>query len=164
LWKWNAPESFHDTSFSHAIPDSRIGCGKGGDGLASGKRRKRTKIAWKRLLLGALIGMAAMLLLVLLLTLFLYQEWLPESAISAGNTIIKILAALAAGIFIGLSKEQVRWYFGGITAALALVFAVAAMSFYLGAFRPTWNLAADLLMSFAIGSAASAVFLRRKTE
>lgn len=132
--------------------------------MASAKRRKRTKIAWKRLLLGAVIGMAAMLLLTLLLTLFLYREWLPESAIPAGNTIIKILAALFCGIFIGLSKEPVRWYFGGIAALLALVFVSAAMSVYLGAFRPTWNLAADLLMSFAIGSAASAVFLRRKKE
>ena len=130
--------------------------------MAPAKRRKRTKIAWKRLLLGAVIGMAAMILTVLLLTLFLYREWIPESAIPAGNTIIKILAALICGVFIGLSKEPVRWYFGGITAALAIAFAAAGMSFYLGSFRLTWNLAADLLMCFAIGSAASAVFLKRK--
>ncbi len=103
-----------------------------------------------------------MLLSVLLLTLFLYREWLPESAIPAGNTIIKILAALICGILIGLSREPVRWYYGGAAAVLALAFATAGMSMYLGTFRMSWNLTADLLMCFAIGSAASAVFLKRK--
>ncbi len=113
---------------------------------------------------GALTGAAALILLILLMTLFIWLGWLPETAIPIGNTVVKILAALAAGVLIGLSRQPVRWYFGGIAAVLSLAAAVAVMSVYLKSFRPTWNLAADLLMSFAIGSAASALFLRQKKE
>jgi putative membrane protein (TIGR04086 family) len=132
--------------------------------LTSAKRKKRTKIAWKPLLYGTLLGAAALILSTVLLTLLIYLGWLPETAIPIGNTVIKILAALAAGIYIGLSRSRTAWYFGGIAAVLALAAAVAAMSIYLKSFRFTWSLAADLLMGFAIGSAAAAVFLRRKNE
>lgn len=96
------------------------------------------------------------------MTLLVYLEWLPESAIPAGNTVIKVLTALAAGVFIGIGRERTPWYFGGIAAMLALSVSVALMAVYTGSFKPTWNLAADVLMCFAIGSAATAVFLRRK--
>ncbi len=132
--------------------------------MTSVKRKKRTKIAWKPLLYGTLIGAAALVLSTLLLTLLIYLGWLPETEIPIGNTVIKILAALAAGVYIGLSHNRTAWYFGGITAVFALASAVAAMSVYLKTFRFTWSLAADLLMSFAIGSAAAALFLRRKKE
>ena len=132
--------------------------------MASGKRKKRTKIAWKTLLAGTAVGVGALLLSVLLLTLFVYQEWVPESVIPIGNTVIKILTAIAAGVFVGLARRAAPWYFGGIAAVLALIAATGLMAVYLGSFSPTWSLLADLLMSFAIGSAAAAVFLRRKTE
>ena len=49
-----------------------------------------------------------------------------------------------------------------LQSAIALSVSVALMAVYTGSFKPTWNLAADVLMCFAIGSAAAAVFLRRK--
>ena len=105
-----------------------------------------------------------LLLAVLLLTLFIYLEWLPESTMPIGNTVIKILVALAAGIFVGLGHERSPWYFGGIAAILSLSASIALMSVYLGSFSPTWSLLADLLMCFAIGSAAAAMLQKRKTE
>ena len=132
--------------------------------MARSKRRKRTKTAWRPLLRSAGLGAGVLILSVLLLTLFVWLEWLPESAIPAGNTVIKIVTALAAGVFVGIGREQAPWYFGGIAAILSLSVSIVLMSVYLGAFKPTWSLLADLLMCFAIGSAAAAVFLRRKTE
>jgi len=113
---------------------------------------------------GAALGASVLVISVLLLTLFVYLEWLPESAISIGNTVIKILTAIAAGIFTGIGREKAPWYFGGIASILALAVSIVLMLVYLGAFSPTWNLLADLLMGFAIGSAASAVLSKRKTE
>ena len=132
--------------------------------MTSGKRRKRTKIPWKTLLYGMLTGLGTVVVSVLLLALFIWLGWLPESAVSIGNTVIKILAALAAGTMTGLSRGKSPWWFGGVAAVLSLAIAFAAMGLYLGAFRPTWNLFADLLMSFAIGSAVSALLAKRKTE
>ena len=132
--------------------------------MATGKRKKRTRLAWRPLLKGAAVGAGALLLSVLLLTLFVYLEWLPESTIPVGNTVIKILTALAAGIAVSLGRERSPWFFGGIAALLALIASIVLMAVYLGSFRPSWNLLADLLMSFAIGSASAAVLLRRKTE
>ena len=132
------------------------------ESLAAGKRKKRTGIAWKPLLKSAAIGTGVLVLSVLLLTVFVYLEWLPESAIPAGNTVIKVLTALAAGIAVGRNRSRMPWYYGGIAAVSALSVSVAAMSAYAGAFTPSWTLLADLLMCFAIGSAAAAVFVRRQ--
>ncbi len=132
--------------------------------LATTKRKKRTKTARRAIVRGTALGAGVLLLAVLLLTLFIWLEWLPESAIPIGNTVIKILTALAAGFFTGFGREKAPWYFGGLAAILALVVSVAAMSVYLGSFSPTWSLLADLLMGFAIGSAAAAVLSKRKTE
>ena len=46
--------------------------------MATGKRKKRAKIPWKTLFYGMLIGTGAILLLVLLLTVFVYLDWLPD--------------------------------------------------------------------------------------
>lgn len=132
--------------------------------MATAKRKKRTRIAWRTLLRGAALGAGVLLLAVLLLTLFVYKEWLPETAMPIGNTVIKILTALAAGVLVGIGREKAPWYFGGIAAVLALIFSVALMAIYLGTFRLTWNLLADLLMGFAIGSASAALFLKRQQE
>lgn len=137
---------------------------RGWGGLATTKRKKRTKPARRGLLRAAALGAGVLLLAVLLLTLFVYLEWLPESVIPIGNTVIKILTALAAGVFVGLGREKPPWYFGGIAAILSLACSIALMAFYVGSFSPTWNLLADLLMGFAIGSAAAALLLKRKTE
>ena len=128
------------------------------------KRKKRTKTAWRAIVRGAALGAGVLLLTVLLLTLLVYLEWLPESAIPIGNTMIKILTALAAGVFTGLAREKAPWYFGGIAAILSLTVSIALMAVYLGSFSVTWNLLADLLMGFAIGSAAAAVLSKRRTE
>lgn len=132
--------------------------------MATAKRKKRTKIAWHALLRGTALSTGVLLLAVLLLALLVYLEWLLESAISIGNTVIKILTALAAGIFVSLAREKTPWYFGGIAAALSLMLSIVLMSLYLGSFNPTWNLLADLLMGFAIGSAAAALLSKRRTE
>ncbi len=132
--------------------------------LTSSKHKKRNRSAWRTLMRGALSGTAVLILSTLILTFLVYLEWLPESSIPIGNTVIKILTALAAGIAVGCGKERAPWLFGGIAADLALLLSVAIMSVYLGAFRLSWSLLADLLLCFAIGCAASAVFLKRKTE
>ena len=132
--------------------------------LATTKRKKRTKTARRAIVRGTALGAGVLLLAVLLLTLFIWLEWLPESAIPIGNTVIKILTALAAGFFTGFGREKAPWYFGGVAAILALAASIALMSAYLGSFSPTWSLLADLLMGFAIGSAAAAVLSKRKTE
>jgi len=132
--------------------------------LATAKRKKRTKSAWRAIVRGAALGAGILVLSVLLLTLFVWLEWLPESAIPIGNTVIKILTALAAGVFTGLGREKAPWYFGGIAAILSLMASIALMAAYLGTFSLSWNLLADLLMGFAIGSAAAAVVQKRKTE
>jgi hypothetical protein len=54
------------------------------------------------------------------------------------------------------------WILGGFAALAGLAISTAVMSLYLGSFSFSWNLAADLLMSFAIGSAVAALLLRRK--
>ena len=132
--------------------------------MATTKRKKRTKTARRAIVRGTALGAGVLLLAVLLLTLFIWLEWLPESAIPIGNTVIKILTALAAGFFTGFGREKAPWYFGGVAAILALAASIALMSAYLGSFSPTWSLLADLLMGFAIGSAAAAVLSKRKTE
>lgn len=137
---------------------------RGWEGLATAKRKKRTKIAWRAPVRAAALGAGVLLLAVLLLTLLVWLEWLPESAIPIGNTVIKILTALAAGVFLGLGRDKTPWFFGGVAAILSLAVSIAVMSVYLGQFSPSWSLLADLLMCFAIGSAASALFQKRKTE
>lgn len=132
--------------------------------MATGKRKRRAGIAWKPLLKSAAIAASVLIGSVLLLTALIWLEWLPETAIPADNTVIKILTALAAGVAVGLSRTRAPWYYGGFAALLALSVSIVLMSVYVGAFRPTWTLLADLLMSFAIGSAAAAVFVKRKTE
>ena len=132
--------------------------------MTSFRHKKKSRIPWSTLIRGALTAFGVLILAVLLLALFVYLEWLPESAIPIGNTVIRIISAVAAGLTVGLAREKAPWYFGGTAADLALLFSFAVMSIFLGSFHPTWSMLADLLMSFAIGSAASAVFLRRRTE
>lgn len=128
------------------------------------KRKKRTQGRGKPLWKGALVGAGVLIGSVMLLAMLVFLGWLPESAIPVCNTIIKILTALSAGIAVGVSRERAPWYFGGIAALLSLTLSVAGMSLYLGAFRLSWNLLADLFMSVAIGSAAAAALGRRKAE
>ena len=130
--------------------------------MASGKRKKRTGIAWRALLRGAAAGVGTLIVSVLLLTLLVYLGWLPESSIGVGNTVIKILAAIVGGAAAALGRDPGTWILGGFAALAGLAFSTAVMSVWLGSFSFSWNLAADLLMSFAIGSAVAALLLRRK--
>jgi len=132
--------------------------------VASGKRKKRTKIAWRALVHGAVCGVAVLIVSVLLLTLFVYLGWMQESAIGIGNTVIKILSALVAGAVTVRGRNAGNWILGGIAALAGLAFSTVIMSIYLGSFSFSWKLAADFLMSFAIGAAAAAVFSRRGKE
>ena len=126
--------------------------------MTSFKRRKRNKVPWRALIRGALFGLLALIVPILLLTLLIYLGWLPESAISVGNTVIKVLAAAVAGVAVGRAKGS--WIVGGLAAVLSEAVAIALMSVFLGAFTFSWTLVADLLMSFAIGAAICAVILK----
>ena len=126
--------------------------------MASGKRRKKEPVPWRASLKGVLAGLAASLVLILLLTLLLYLGWLKESAISIGNTVIKILAAAVVGFAVTHGKSRGTWITAGISAAAAQLLSWAGMSLYLGSFTPSWNLLADLLMSFAVAAATAALF------
>ncbi len=126
--------------------------------MTSFKRRKRTKVPWRTLIRGVLFGLLALIVPILLLTLLIYLGWLPESAISVGNTVIKVLAAAVAGLAVGRKKGP--WLLGGLAAVLSEIVAIALMSASLGAFTFSWNLVADLLMSFAIGAAICAVIVK----
>ena len=128
--------------------------------MASGKRKKKQSIPWRAGLKGLLVGLAASVVLILLLTLFLYLGWFKESAISISNTIIKILASIACGIATATGKNRGPWQIGGVAALLAQLVSWIGISLYLGAFTPSWNLLADLLLSFAIGAASAGVFTK----
>lgn len=130
--------------------------------MASGKRKKRTGIAWRASARGAAFSIAALLLSVLLLTLLVWLGWLPESSIGVGNTVIRILSAIVGGAAASAGRRPGTWLAGGFAALAGLLFSTAVMGAYLGSFSFSWNLAADLLMSFAIGSAVTALLLRRK--
>ena len=108
--------------------------------------------------------MAVLFVSVLILAFLVFCGALPESAIPIGNTVIKILAALAAGVVIGFGRERASWLSGGIAAVCTLLLSALGMCFYLGEFRWTWSMLADALLCFAIGCAACAVFLRGRTE
>ena len=128
--------------------------------MSSVKRKKKEKIPWRALFRGVLCGIAASVVLVLILTLLLYAGWIGETAIPVGNTVVKILAAIAAGVAVACGKRKGTWILGGAAAALTQLLAWTGMSLYLGAFTPAWNLLADLLLSFAVGSAAAAIVLK----
>lgn len=130
--------------------------------MASYKHRKKERIRFKAPLCGMLIDLAASVVLILLLTLFIYLGWLPETSANAANTVIKLLAAAAAGVTVGLHRNKAAWWYGGIAAAAAQLVLWALMSLYLGAWNVSWSLLADLLMSFAVGGAVAAVLLRRR--
>ena len=114
------------------------------------------------MLRGAAAGVAALIGSVLLFTLLVYLGWLPESSIGVGNTVIKILSAIVGGAVTATGRKPGTWITGGFAALAGLVFSTALMRVWLGSFSFSWNLAADFLMSFAIGSAVAALLLRRK--
>ena len=128
--------------------------------MTSGKRKKKQTIPFRALIKGVLVGLASSVVLILILTLLVYLGWLGEGAISIGNTAIKLLASLACGIAVAVGKHRGTWQIAGVAAALAQLLAWVGMSLYLGAFTPSWNLLADVLMSFAVGAAAAAVFTK----
>lgn len=128
--------------------------------MASAKHKKKNKIPWRAGFKGLLTGIAVSVILILLLTMLLYLGWLEENAIPIGNTVIKLLSACACGAAVVIGKHKGTWLIGGAAAACAQLLAWAGMSLYLGSFSITWNLLADLLLSFAVGAASAALFLK----
>lgn len=128
--------------------------------MTSVRRKKKAGIPWRALLKGVGVGLLTSFVLILLLTLLLYLGWLKESSIGIFNTVIKIVAAVAVGLAVTHGKHRAGWIMGGIAAAAAQLLAWTGMSVYLGAFHIAWSLLADLLMSFAIGSASAALLLK----
>ena len=130
--------------------------------MMSYPRRKKQKIPWRVPVRGTLFAILAAVVLILLLTLFVYLGWFGESAIPIGNTVIKALAAVVAGLVVGRHRIRAAWWYGAIAAAAAVLVLWAGMSLYLGEWNLSWGLFADLLMSVAIGGAIAALLLRRK--
>lgn len=130
--------------------------------MMSYPRRKKQKIPWRVPVRGTLFAILAAVVLILLLTLFVYLGWFGESAIPIGNTVIKTLAAAVAGLVVGRHRIRAVWWYGAIAAAAAVLVLWAGMSLYLGEWNLSWGLFADLLMSVAIGGAIAALLLRRK--
>ena len=123
-------------------------------------RKKRNTIPVWAVLKAVLLSAAAATGLMLLFALLIYLEWLPDSAIPVGNTVIKVLSALFAGWLIGRGVAVKTWLYGGIAGALLIVLTTPVFSLFLGRFQFTWTLVSDLCMSFAIGSAAAALTAR----
>ncbi len=136
---------------------------QGGAKMGSYKRRKNREIPWRALLKGAAVSMLTSVVLILILTLFVYLGWFRESAISISNTVIKALAAVAAGAAVGRHRTKTAWWYGAIAAAGAQIVLWVLMSVYLGEWNTSWGLAADILLSIAIGGAVSALILRKRT-
>ena len=130
--------------------------------MMSYPRRKKQKIPWRVPVRGTLFAILAAVVLILLLTLFVYLGWFGESAIPIGNTVIKALAAAVAGLVVGRHRIRAAWWYGAIAAAAAVLVLWAGMSLYLGEWNLSWGLFAGLLMSVAIGGAIAALLLRRK--
>ena len=130
--------------------------------MMSYPRRKKQKIPWRVPVRGTLFAILAAVVLILLLTLFVYLGWFGESTIPIGNTVIKALAAAVAGLVVGRHRIRAVWWYGAIAAAAAVLVLWAGMSLYLGEWNLSWGLFADLLMSVAIGGAIAALLLRRK--
>ena len=130
--------------------------------MMSYPRRKKQKSPWRVPVRGTLFAILAAVVLILLLTLFVYLGWFGESAIPIGNTVIKALAAAVAGLVVGRHRIRAAWWYGAIAAAAAVLVLWAGMSLYLGEWNLSWGLFADLLMSVAIGGAIAALLLRRK--
>ena len=109
-----------------------------------------------------LFAIGAAVVLILLQTLLVYLGWLPETAVSIANTVIKVLAAAVAGVIVGTHRTKAAWWYGGAAAVAAQIVLWALMSLYLGEWNVSWSLFADLLLSFAVGGAISALLLRKR--
>ena len=130
--------------------------------MGSYKRRKNREIPWRALLKGAVVSMLTSVVLILILTLFVYLGWFGESAIPITNTVIKALAAATAGFVVGRHRTKVAWWYGAIAAAAAQLVLWAFMCLYLGEWNVSWSLLADLLLSIAVGGAIAALLLRKR--
>ena len=80
--------------------------------MMSYPRRKKQKIPWRVPVRGTLFAILAAVVLILLLTLFVYLGWFGESAIPIGNTVIKALAAAVAGLVVGRHRIRAAWWYG----------------------------------------------------
>lgn len=130
--------------------------------MGSYKHRRNRMIPWRVPLKGMLFAILAAVMLILILTLFVYLGWFGESAIPITNTVIKALAAATAGFVVGRHRTKVAWWYGAIAAAAAQLVLWAFMCLYLGEWNVSWSLLADLLLSIAVGGAIAALLLRKR--
>jgi putative membrane protein (TIGR04086 family) len=130
--------------------------------MASYQHRKKQRIPWRVPLKGMLFAILAAVVLILLLTLFVYLGWFGEAAIPVSNTVIKAIAAATAGFVTGRHRIKAAWWYGAIAAAAAQLVLWALMCLYLGEWSVSWSLPADLLLSIAIGGAVAALLLRKR--
>lgn len=127
-------------------------------------RKKNGALPIKPLLLAVLLSVGEATVLMLLFSLFLYLEWLPEDAIPVGNAIVKVLSAALAGLWIGRSVQDRAWLWGGIAGLLFSVLTALLFSLLLGSFRLSITTVSDALFAFVIGAAVAALLAWRKRE
>ena len=132
--------------------------------MGSYKHRKKRSIPWRVPARGALFAILAAIVLILLLTLFVYLGWFKESTIPIANTVIKALSAATAGLVTGRHRQRTAWWYGSIAAAAAELILWAGMSLYMGEWNVSWGFAADLLLCIAVGGAVCALFLRKRAS
>lgn len=128
------------------------------------KRKKAVKLPIWEVLTAALLGCVLTVVLMLCLSLMLYWEWLRESAIPVGNLIIKLLAAVLTGFWIGRTVKERAWLIGGAASVTYLAFSVLLMSLFLGEFSFSWDLLSDLLLCFVTGAVSAALVRYRKEK
>ncbi len=127
------------------------------------RRNRRAAPLWP-VIAGSLAALLTATALLLLFALLLYKEWLPESAIPVANTVIKVLAAVSAGAWVGVRVRNRAWLFGGVAGLAFTVLSTLLFSLFAGEFSIGLPLAADGMLSFALGAAAAglAAFLKER--
>ena len=120
------------------------------------RRNHRAAPLWP-VIAGSLAALMAATALLLLFALFVYKEWLPESAIPTVNTVIKVLAAVLAGVWVGVRVKDRAWLFGGVAGLTFTVLSTLLFSLFAGEFEIGLPIAADGMLSFALGAAAAGI-------
>ena len=120
-------------------------------------RKKRSAAPVWPVSAAILLGTAAATGLLLLFAFFIYREWLPESAVPTVNTIIKVLAAVLCGLWVGSRVSENAWLFGGVAGLGFTVLSTLLFSLFAGSFSLGLPVAADALLSFALGAAAAGI-------
>ena len=119
-------------------------------------RRKKTEPAkiclWKRLIYGTLLASGISIVLIVLYALILYMGWANADSISIGNTIIKIIGAAFAAIFVERGICNNRWLIGALAGVCYIVVAFFIFAILAGEFALNMCFVYDLGMGALAGA------------